>query len=264
MRRSRRGGSILNRLINSLPVELHIPGYRFCGPGTRLKKRLARGDRGINPLDESCRAHDIAYSNFKNLDQRHKADAILAQEALRRAHSSDASFGERLAARAVASAMNVKTKLGMGVQRKKRISKNRSKKRSGGKISFRKFIRKAANALKKKKPDNIFRAARLAMSELKGKKKQPISPRVIPIPKTGGFLPLIPLFAGLSALGALSGGAAGIAKAVNDAKAAQRSLNESERHNKVMEAIALGKGLFLKPYKKGLGLYLTDEKKNSR
>jgi len=48
----------------------------------------------------------------------------------------------------------------------------------------------------------------------------------------GGFLPLIPLFAGLSALGALSGGAAGIASAVNNAN-----------HNAEMEKIANEKGV---------------------
>jgi hypothetical protein len=60
----------------------------------------------------------------------------------------------------------------------------------------------------------------------------------------------------LSALGTLSGGVGGIAKAINSAKAARKQLEESQRHNKTMEAIAMGKGLFLKPYKKGLGLFL--------
>lgn len=86
-------------------------------------------------------------------------------------------------------------------------------------------------------------------------------PRIIPIPKkTGGILPLIPIFAGLSALGSLAGGAAGIAKAVNDYKSANRNLYESERHNKMMESIALGKGLYLKPYKRGKGLCLQSSK----
>lgn len=67
-------------------------------------------------------------------------------------------------------------------------------------------------------------------------------PRIIPIPKTGGILPLIPIFAGLSALGTLAGGAAGIAKTVNDYKAVKKKLRETERHNKTMEALALGKG----------------------
>ena len=36
--------------------------YSFAGPGTKLKERLARGDRGINSLDELARSHDIAYA----------------------------------------------------------------------------------------------------------------------------------------------------------------------------------------------------------
>lgn len=34
----KRGKGLVNQLINKLPVELHIPGYSFCGPGTKLKK----------------------------------------------------------------------------------------------------------------------------------------------------------------------------------------------------------------------------------
>ena len=64
------------------------------------------------------------------------------------------------------------------------------------------------------------------------------------------------MFAGLSATGALAGGAAGVAKAVNEAREARDQLQKSKRHN-TMEAIALGKGLYLKPYKTGLGLYLN-------
>jgi len=69
----------------------------------------------------------------------------------------------------------------------------------------------------------------------------------------------------MAALGAAGsvGGAAGIAKAVNDAKAGKRALKESERHNKTMEAIAIGKGLYLKAYRKGLGLYLKPYPKKS-
>ncbi|CAB3252646.1 unnamed protein product [Arctia plantaginis] len=46
-------------------------------------------------------------------------------------------------------------------------------------------------------------------------------PRVIPIRETGGVLPLIPIFVGLSAAGALAGGAAGIAKTINEFKMAK-------------------------------------------
>ena len=85
-----------------------------------------------------------------------------------------------------------------------------------------------------------------------------VFPRILSVSsRIGGTLPfLIPLFVGLSATGALAGGAAGVAKAVNEARAARDQLKESKRHNNTMEAIALGKGLYLKPYKAGLGLYL--------
>lgn len=46
---------VVNTLINKLPVELHLLGYHYCGPGTRLKERLARGDLGINPWDQACK-----------------------------------------------------------------------------------------------------------------------------------------------------------------------------------------------------------------
>lgn len=110
---------------------------------------------------------------------------------------------------------------------------------------------------------STLKAVRVLVKKAGGRKKIKIS-RIIPLPKTGEFLPLIPLFAGLSALGALAGGVYGIVRAVNDSKAARQKLEEVERHNKSMEAIALGKqgsGLFLKRYKSGLGLYLRKEKK---
>ena len=50
-------------------------------------------------------------------------------------------------------------------------------------------------------------------------------------------------------------------KAVNDAKAAKRQLEENKRHNKTMESIALNNGLYLKPHKVGLGLHLKKKKK---
>ncbi|KAJ8916405.1 hypothetical protein NQ315_014616 [Exocentrus adspersus] len=211
------GSGILDSVINNLPVELHIPGYRFCGPGTKLAKRLSRGDVGINGLDEACKEHDIAYSREKNLEQRHKADQNLGEKALKRFKSSNASIGEKAAALAVATAMKVKTKLGMGCvnekTKKRRGCKTRKRKakskRIGGSLTFK----------------NVTKQARVALK-------------------------------GLSALGALGGGAAGIAKAVNDAKDAKQKLEESKRHNVAMEQIAMGKGLYMKPYKQGFGLFL--------
>jgi len=44
------------------------------GLGTKLAKRLKRGDPGINRLDKIAKQHDIDYSHAKNLQDKWKAD----------------------------------------------------------------------------------------------------------------------------------------------------------------------------------------------
>src|SRR6218665_462919 len=67
--------------------------------------------------------------------------------------------------------------------------------------------------------------------------------------KMGGILPLLTLIpmilGGLSAAGALAGGAAGIAKAVQDKKANDSANAEAERHNRGVEVQLKGSGLYL-------------------
>ncbi|KYQ58515.1 hypothetical protein ALC60_02489 [Trachymyrmex zeteki] len=118
-------GDLLNRVINALPFELHISGYQFCGPGTRLTKRLARGDTGINPLDAACREHDIAYSRSNDLTNRHAADKVLADKALERITARDSALSERDAAATVWAAMKTKTKIGMGMKPKKKTTRKK-------------------------------------------------------------------------------------------------------------------------------------------
>lgn len=149
-------GLIVNSAIDALPVELHLPGgYRYCGPGTKLKERLARGDPGINKLDEACKEHDIAYSNYSDTARRSLADRVLAEKAWQRAKSSDASIGERAAALAVTTAMKAKTAVGGGSRRKRtsrRRKRNTRRKRVSGrgvskkKVSRRRKCRKCSTA----------------------------------------------------------------------------------------------------------------------
>ena len=61
---------------------------------------------------------------------------------------------------------------------------------------------------------------------------------------------LIPIFAGIGAAGAVAGGAAGIASAVNS-KAAR--LQQQKEHDARIEAALRGNGLFLPEYEKGNG-----------
>lgn len=56
------GSGVLNTLLNKLGnvmPEMHLPGYNYCGPFTKLDERLARGDAPINKLDAGCQKHDI-------------------------------------------------------------------------------------------------------------------------------------------------------------------------------------------------------------
>lgn len=254
------GSGVVNSLINNLPFELHLPGYSYCGPGTKLQERLKRNDPGINGLDEACKEHDIAYSKHKDIETRHIADKILEEKAWRRVKAKDSRLGERLNAILVTNTMKAKTKLGMG-------NKSLKTKKICGKKIFQRAIKIAKKSLKTmKNPSDIGEGVKIARNAfrkvLKRNKSLMEIPRVIPVPKIGGILPLIPIFAGLSALGALTGGVTQIVKTIKDVKNANEQLVETNRHNKQMEAVALGKGLHLKPYKKGNGLYLRSSSKN--
>lgn len=259
----KRGSGFLNKLINKLPFELHIPGYNYCGPGTKLAKRLARGDRGINPLDNACLTHDLHYSRFKDTLSRNQADKVLAEEAYQRFKAPDASVGEKIAALGITGVMKAKAKLGMGMRKKKHIKRKRGRGLRKNTISFAEAVRRARRGIRNTPSSSIINMTKQALSSIGNKKLSAPKKRIIPIPKTGGFLPfLIPLFAALGALGSIGGGAASIAKSINDAKAAKQALEEQKRHNLQMEQVPVGKGLYLKPYKNGMGLYLTPYKKN--
>lgn len=301
--------------------------------GTKLDKRLARGDRGINPLDDACKEHDIAYRDFKeDLEQRHHADKILQKAAWQRVKASDASLGEKAAAVAISAIMKTKRKLGMGdasirsrsrgrkmgramnlsMKYRKRqnniaraqaklsakrergslvIRRGRGMKRSSRsknnkntrnrKISFNGgVVNRIAGAIagvsahdsdtdKKLKQlvGRVVGAAKRVIKQVGGKKNIQI-PRTIELPKTGGILPLIPIFSALGALGGIAGGIGSIVKAVKSSEYAKKQYVEGSRHNKMMEAIAMGAkktgtALYLRPYRKGHALFLKPYSKLS-
>jgi len=66
------------------------------------------------------------------------------------------------------------------------------------------------------------------------------------VPKKGGVLPLIPIFAGLSALGALTGGVANVVKMANEFN------RKTPSH--------LGNGVYLAPYKGNSNKIVTPNK----
>lgn len=240
------GAGLINKLIDKLPFEAHIPGYKFCGPGTKLAERLARGDRPINLLDTACKEHDIAYSKTSDLSQRHIADGILQKKALERINSKDSTFGERTSSRLVNFMMSTKRKFGLGMKKKKNFKKN----------TIASSIKKIRAEIRKRKPKNEHQAISIALKAAHRNVPALSNTRVIPIPKTGGVIPLlIPILAALSGIAGVAGGVSNVVKTIKEIKNGKKQLEESQRHNKKMESIALsGKGLYLRPFKSGYGL----------
>ena len=119
----------LDKIIDNLPIELHLPGYRFCGPGSKLQMRLKRGDQPKNQLDAFCLQHDLAYANKneeqgnKNQEQANKkradADLVLEKQASLLARTKGTSLRERSEARFVQLAMAAKRKLRGGEKKEK-------------------------------------------------------------------------------------------------------------------------------------------------
>ena len=70
------GKGILKNFINNLPFEMHLPGYNFAGPGTKLNKILnddltpKQNSLPINRVDEAAMKHDICYLKNKDTQTR--------------------------------------------------------------------------------------------------------------------------------------------------------------------------------------------------
>ena len=131
--RSASGGSLVNSLLNKLPMpEMHLglpksvqsefrpagsfnnsAKYSYCGPFTKLQQRLNQGYKGVNKLDEACQQHDIAYATSSDVRNRNKADDILANKASQIVMESDTPDYEKQDARLVTGIMATKSRFGM-------------------------------------------------------------------------------------------------------------------------------------------------------
>lgn len=81
MNEVRCGRNLLCRVINNLPLQLHLPGYQYCGLVTKLTKQLARGGPEINSLEAVCEGQDITYSqNREDVEASNVVDRLLAQK----------------------------------------------------------------------------------------------------------------------------------------------------------------------------------------
>lgn len=116
------------------------------------------------------------------------------------------------------------------------------------------IVKKIIKAVTEEKPTTItingkkFRISKQIINSYKNKSINDIDDnllRNIDEEKEGGILPLLPLiFGGIAAAGALAGGAAGIAKSVNQKHADARAYEETKRHNAEIEKLAKGSGEF--------------------
>lgn len=154
-------------------------------------------------MDAACKQHDIAYSS-NNPEAREIADKKLQREAFKRVFAKDSSLGERTTALAVTAAMKARRlvgKVGGEIKPKKKFDRSKS-------ITFTKLVREARAKINMAKPDDVGAAAKMALAAVKKRKRGKIvsRPRTIKLPThSGGVLPLIPIFAGLSALGSITG-----------------------------------------------------------
>lgn len=104
---SKRKSGFVDRMVEKFP-EMHIWGYKYCGPNTNLESRLAHDEPGINELDRACKEHDIAYSESNERDFRYNADKLLVLRAIRRVYAKDSRIGERFAASLVSMLVSIK------------------------------------------------------------------------------------------------------------------------------------------------------------
>ena len=72
-------GLDIQKWLGKTGMEFHWPGYQYMGPGTKLEKRLKRGDPGTKRLDRIAKQYDIDYSKAKNLQDKWKADAKMIE-----------------------------------------------------------------------------------------------------------------------------------------------------------------------------------------
>ena len=131
-------------------IEMHVPHYKFCGPGTKLAERVERGDVGINPLDEACRQHDLVYTD-PNSDRR-QADRILAQYAFSRMLAEETPSDERTVTIMTAYCMVSKITFEKFFSRIKKSMRKRDKKDKKSKRGQIKEDKKKKKKKKEQKP----------------------------------------------------------------------------------------------------------------
>lgn len=266
---TKHGQGLINKLINSSPVELHPFNYNFLGPGTHLERRLEKDIKPINKLDELAMVHDKAYAASNDLSRRHQADYELQEGSWNRFLDSEAPVGERAMAYLTTNAMKAKRYLGAGLKKKnQKINYMKypvilndeeqrkifhAKKSFALKLTYDRFQRTKESVMNETfLPVTSYQLRRIK-SAVHNKKNIEIKLSMKQIDfirknnKIGGFLPAI-----ISALPAIAAVGSIISSAVNayeNKKTNDRLVAEKIRHNKRLEEESIKGGV------KGNGLY---------
>ena len=118
------GGSLLNKFIINLPVEMHLPGHNFTGPGTKLNKRLnpdltpKKWSKPINRVDKAAYHHDICY--LKNNDTATR-NAVCDKNMLKELKGiCNPNIREKMERYLFSSLIGTKARFGWGVGEKKK------------------------------------------------------------------------------------------------------------------------------------------------
>ena len=117
--KSSKGGSILNKMINNLPVEMHLLGHNFTGPGTKLNKRLnadltpKEWSKPINRIDKASYHHDICY--LKNNDTATRNDVCDKNMLKEMKDIYNPTLRERMERGLVSTLIGTKKRFGWGV-----------------------------------------------------------------------------------------------------------------------------------------------------
>ena len=117
------GGSLLDKAINNLPVEMHLLGHNFTGPGTKLDRRLnpdltpKKWSKPINRVDKAAYHHDLCY--LKNNDTATR-NAVCDKNMLKELKGIfNPTIREKMERGLVSSLIGAKARFEMGVNKKK-------------------------------------------------------------------------------------------------------------------------------------------------
>jgi len=119
------GKGFLNKEINSLPFEMHLPRHNFTGPGTKLNKRLnpdltpKAWSKPINRVDQAAYHHDIFYVKNKDTKTRNEVCDKNMLEELDGIYNP--ILQERIYHRIVRPIIGTKKRFGMGLKKNDRV-----------------------------------------------------------------------------------------------------------------------------------------------